>query len=298
MRILVTGANGFVGRALLPVLAQRGHDVVGVSSKVQNESGGPAQWIAQDLSGPIDWRKFPSQVDGIIHLAQSQHYRDFPERAADIFAVNVSSTMQLLEYARKSGVSSFILTSSGGVYGYSRQPLMETDVPSFVNFYQGSKFMAESMTQFYSEYFSTIVLRPFFVYGEGQKGMLLPGLIERIDRGDPVTLYSQTGIRLNPVHAEDMVEVVIRTLQLKGREVLNVAGPDVVPLTELAHLIGAALQREPRFEHKAEPHTDDLVADIKKLKMVLAYEPRISLREGVRRMVEAYVRNKQRLLVS
>lgn len=292
MRILVTGANGFVGRALVPVLVEAGHEVIGVTSKVQRSSPS-IQWLVQDLSRPIDPANYPSTVDVVIHLAQSKHYQEFPEYAPDIFNVNVSSTMQLLEYARQHGASSFILTSSGGIYGYRRQPIQETDSAGFVNFYQASKYMAESMIQFYAEYFSTVVLRPFFIYGEGQSGMLIPGLVERINRGEGVTLYSEDGTRLNPVHVDDMTEVIQRSLQLRGREIINVAGPDIVSIRQLASIIGEALGKQPRFEHKSEPSTDNLVADIKKLKMVMAFEPRTGIHLGVRRVVEAYLRERQ-----
>ena len=100
--------------------------------------------------------------DTVIHLAQSRHYRQFPERADDIFAVNVKSTFQLLDYARRAGAGRFLHASSGGVFGYSYEKFVETDPVNPLNFYLSSKYCAELMVGNYRDYFLTIVLRFFF----------------------------------------------------------------------------------------------------------------------------------------
>src|SRR5689334_14237315 len=118
MKLLVTGAHGFIGNHLIRELQNR-HEVFALARKLPPQStSGPTRWIEQDLNRPLDYARLPQRVDAIIHLAQSEFYKQFPERADDIFNVNTNSTFQLLEYGRKSGAEHFVFTSTVGVYGY------------------------------------------------------------------------------------------------------------------------------------------------------------------------------------
>jgi UDP-glucose 4-epimerase len=289
LRILITGADGFVGSALTRVLGSGEHELVGVTLCPPGSDGSKVDWIAQDLSQPIDCSRFPEHLDAVIHLAQSLHYRAFPARACDIFSVNVASTMQLLDYARGAGARVFLYTSSGGVYGRPEGPAREEQPPDLVSFYNASKHMSEIMMRFYSPYFATVVLRPFFVYGEGQKGMLIPSLVERIDEGQPVLLRGEHGMRINPIHVDDVVQVICRCLSLTTPEILNVAGTEVVNLEDLALLMGEFLGKSPLFERVDDQGLEALVADIGKLKKVLSFAPGIGVREGIQRIVHDYL---------
>jgi UDP-glucose 4-epimerase len=104
MRILVTGAAGFIGRRLVQNLTRQ-HEVFGLSRRPSS----PAQSIQMDLSVGVDTAALPQRIDVVVHLAQSEYFREFPERADHIFAVNVESTFRLLEYARRAGASRFVL---------------------------------------------------------------------------------------------------------------------------------------------------------------------------------------------
>src|SRR5262249_12395477 len=108
-RVLVTGANGFIGRHLVAALARR-HHVFGVTrglDSVPRLAG--VEWIEQDLGQPISSGLLPPRIDAVVHLAQSRSYREFPEKAADIFRVNVGSTQDLLDHARLAGAETFVL---------------------------------------------------------------------------------------------------------------------------------------------------------------------------------------------
>src|SRR5262249_22562463 len=107
MRVLVTGATGLIGSALVERLA-RSSEVFALGRTSGLELEG-VDWIRGDLSEPLDPATLPAKVDAVAHLAQSERYRDFPEGALDLFAVNVQSTAALLEYARGAGASAFVL---------------------------------------------------------------------------------------------------------------------------------------------------------------------------------------------
>ena len=115
MRVLVTGANGFVGRRLLETHSG-GHELVALARTRGPELPG-VEWIEHDLVEPLADARLPDRIDAVIHLAQSRRYREFPEGARDVFEVNTRSTFELLEYARRAGARSFVFASTGGVYG-------------------------------------------------------------------------------------------------------------------------------------------------------------------------------------
>ena len=116
-RCVVTGASGLLGSHLVPLLA-RDWQVHAISrnppAALTNRS---IVWHSIDLSLEFEWSKLPGGADAVIYLAQSEHFREFPERALEIFEVNTAGALRFLDYARKSGAKTVIYASSGGVYG-------------------------------------------------------------------------------------------------------------------------------------------------------------------------------------
>jgi nucleoside-diphosphate-sugar epimerase len=147
-------------------------------------------------------------------LAQSRYFRQLFDYAEDFFQVNTRSTFQLLEYARQAKVRLFVFASSVGVCGYQSHPIRETDPPLLLNFYLASKYAAECLVNSYSDFFATVILRYFFVYGEGQRDMFMPGLVTRVLTGAPVTLNGTSGMAMNPIHVSDAIQAAARALHL------------------------------------------------------------------------------------
>src|SRR5690349_2208952 len=113
-RCVVTGATGLIGSALIPALLPD-FEVHGVARRPTHSDG--AAWHVMDLSEPSELRALPGQVDTVVYLAQSEFFREFPERCLDIYEVNTVNLLRFLDYARKAGVRNFVYASSGGVYG-------------------------------------------------------------------------------------------------------------------------------------------------------------------------------------
>jgi nucleoside-diphosphate-sugar epimerase len=282
MRLLVTGAAGFVGAHLIEHLGGR-HELFAIARRpAPPELADSATWIEQDLHR-FDAGALPERVDGVIHLAQSAHYREFPAGAADVFAVNVASTFELLEYARAAGARAFVLASTGGLYGYRPRPIREDeDEPRPTTFYFRSKRAAELLAAAYSELLSVIVLRFFFVYGPGQTRMLIPTLIDKVARGEEIVVEGDPGLSVNPIHVDDAVRVFEPALTLGSSGVFNVAGSERVTISGLVRLIGEIADRSPAIAHDAAQPEGDLIADIARMREVLGVLPRISLRDGLR----------------
>jgi UDP-glucose 4-epimerase len=287
VKILVTGATGFIGSRLLPRLV-REHEVVAVARPGSTTSGTEeASWVEQDLIEPLRREALPTQVDAVIHLAQSRRYKQFPEGAADVFGINVHSTFRLLEYAREVGASRFIFASTGGVYGSSDKAVSETDRLNPLNFYLSSKYGAESLVTSYDGLLTTVIFRFFFVYGPGQTQMMVPTLLGRVLSGQEIVVEGDPGLRMNPIYVEDATRVFEPALKLEGSNLFNVAGAEAVTLTELVHLMAEVSGRKASVEHAPASQPGDLVGDNSKMRTVLGVEPETSLREGVKAMVEA-----------
>lgn len=285
MRIVLTGASGFVARHLIPELSSR-HEIVALG-RPGSEPLENVEWTQVDLAGPLDRRQLPEQIDAVIHLAQSRRYRDFPGGSDDMFAVNIASTFALLEYARAAGARTFVFTSSGGVYGYSYERFVEEDPVSPLNFYFSSKYSAELLIANYATFFDTVVLRPFFLYGPGQRGMLVPRLSELVLGGEPVVVVGDPGLRINPLHIADGVRVFEPALSLGRSGVFNIAGDEILTMTELVGLIGAVAGRKPEVTHVDSTANGDLVGANQQMKQALGVTPQIPLRQGLRSVIEA-----------
>lgn len=283
MRVVLTGATGFLGRVVARELAVD-HAVIAL----QRPGSTPPEiegvhWQEQDLASGLS-SALPERVDAVIHLAQSRGYRRFPDTAVDVFEVNTSATLRLLDYCRRAGGRTFTYASSGSVYARGPRPVREDDVPRPEGLYAASKRAGELAVESFRGILAAHALRFFFIYGPGQQNMLIPGLLGRIRDGQAVTLPGQVGFRLNPVFVEDAAQAVVATLGLSEGHTLNVAGPDVVSIRELAELGADALGLRCQFE-TAGP-AEDLVADVDRQSSLLG-APTVGVAEGLRRMVAA-----------
>lgn len=283
MTVVVTGGTGFLGAALLDLLGARAEEVVALvrpGAAPPDVSG--VRWVEQDLAAPLA-AALPERADAIVHLAQSRRYREFPEGALDVQAVNVTMTVELLDYARRAGAQTFVHASSGAVYASGPEPVRETDVPSPSNFYAASKLAGEIAVEPFRTLLRAHILRFFFIYGPGQRNMFIPGVLARIRDGGDVTLAGDDGIRVNPVYVGDAARAVAATLELSDSATLNIAGPDVVSLRQIAETGGRLVDREPSFAH-TDPQPD-LVASIDRMRATVG-APEVAFEEGLRRTVE------------
>ena len=285
-RCLVTGATGLIGSSLLHAL-QPDWDIIGVSRDWQEARPKPegSSHLTVDFSEAWDTAGFPPKIDAVIHLAQSEHFRDFPQKALDIFQVNTMSTLRLLDYARRAGAITFVLASSGGIYGPRDRELtedMEILAKGDLGFYLGTKLCAEVLAENYTPYLNVVVLRLFFVYGPGQrKSMLIPRLVKSVAEEKPISLQGRHGIRMNPTYVSDAVAAVCRSLGLQGNHKINVAGPEVLSLREIGEVIGKLVGIKPAFQSQPGPEPRHLIGDISKMTEMLG-PPVVGFEQGMK----------------
>jgi nucleoside-diphosphate-sugar epimerase len=286
-RIVLAGATGFLGGHILRGLA--GQHEIWCLSRRQGSALPGVTWLETDLAGNTLPARLPDQADVVIHSAQSSHFRDFPQGASDVLAVNVQSAAMLADWALRARVRTMVYVSSGGVYGPSSSPLTEDSPVSFsgpLAFYNRSKYAAEVILSGYAGPLAVIVVRPFFIYGAGQPmDMLMPRLLERVRQGKPITLSSPEGMFLNPVHVEDAARLILRAARLETSALVNLAGPETSSLKNIAHIMGDQFGVEPSFIFSDEP-AQHMIADTTRLHALLG-RPSITLRDGIAGMMRA-----------
>lgn len=283
MRILVTGAGGLIGAHLLPLLKVE-HDVFTISKKLEGEP----QNINIDFGNEWSPDVLPGNIDVIIHLAQSENFRDFPAKAKEVFYTNTVSTLKLIDFANSHKVSQFIFASSAGLYGNSDLALNEEQDILYkkeLGFYLATKHCSENILDNYTDMLNVVQLRFFFVYGKGQrKDMLMARLVDNVKNERPIALAGTEGIKINPVHATDAAKAIMASLNLSKSEKINVGGSEVLTLRQIVEIIGKAVGKEPLFIEHKEQLPKHLFGDITKMNALLI-NPQIEFEKGIKTLL-------------
>ena len=285
MRIIVTGATGFLGSKLVLKLAEK-HEVLALTRSGADEALPGLQAIACDLCENFDISALPNKIDSIVHLAQSRRYREFPESADDMFAVNVLGTYNLLEYARKAGAKNFVLASTGSVYAPSPNLCHEDTAVAPTDFYAASKLAAENISWPYEAFMKVSALRLFYVYGPGQTDKLVAGLVNRIKADQALKISgSKGGVALNPTFIDDVVSVFMQAVEQSWDGVYNVASAEAVTIRELGQAIAKALNTQVKFEISGGDEPISVLPDLSRLDQRVNTSSFIGLDEGLKKML-------------
>jgi nucleoside-diphosphate-sugar epimerase len=214
--ILVTGADGFIGRRLCLVLQNRGA-VVRRAVRIEPSPRGVNTFATGDLAKFVGWRELAGGVDCVVHLAGRAHVtsKHSPNDVASYRPVNVDATLRLAEAAVAEGVKRFVFVSSIGVNGNQTRgaPFTEAKLPAPVDAYAISKWEAEmALTRLLAgSGTGLVIVRPPLVYGPGVKGNLLR-LMKIVATGLPVPLGSLHAPR-NIIGSENLCDLLMACLE-------------------------------------------------------------------------------------
>lgn len=246
MRILVTGAGGFVGRRLVPHLAARGHEV---RAAVRREDGAPGDaaelWVG-DLADTGDLAPATAGMDAVVHLAARVHIPNDTARD-EYHRVNTEMTIRLANAAAASGVARFVFLSTVKVNGEATPdaPYTEDDAPSPADPYGVSKRDAEEALRG-SEFgdMEVVIVRPPLVYGPGATANFA-ALLRLCAAPVPIPLGAARANRRSMIFLDNLIDairVATEDPRAAGRTYLVRDGEDISP-ADLAARIRAALGR-------------------------------------------------------
>ncbi len=283
-RVLMTGATGFIGRNLAPALA--------AEERLEVESVDRAAGF--DLSDPGWTARLPAGADVVVHLAQSRGYREFPAAADDIFRVNVAATFELLEWSRKHRVRRFLFASTGNVYERRAGRLEEGDGLAPQSFYDATKLTGEHLVEQYSEFFQTVVMRIFGVYGPGQEDMLVPLMIQRVGSGEEITLAQGAGVHMTPLYIDDCTEMIkelVTSERLERHNVFNLAGSEAVHLGDVVRHLERILGKRANVVLRADETPVFLQGRNDRIRRATGVVPRHDLEQGLAMTIQGQAKS-------
>ena len=294
--ILIAGANGLLGKSLVEILSQKNNvfAIVRSKKKLNFKLNKNISVIEMNLC-KINTKILPKKIDAIYYLAQSNQYKKFPKGIDDVILINIFAPNILAKWAIKNKVKKFIYASSGGVYGSSKNPLKESlhiQADKNLGFYLSTKISAEILLKNYiNKFTSVIIIRPFFIYGIGQKkNRLFSQLISNIKNNKEIKIDGKNGIKLNPIYATDAAKALANILNVKSIFTINIAGTQTLTLRELIFMIGDKLGKKPII--KSIKHIKKgLVADTKLMRKKL-FIPKVNLETGINKMLNKFINDK------
>ena len=302
MRILITGAAGFLGSHLVDRFLAGGHKVLGVDNFITGswrnlehlEGRDDFFFIEHDVSKPLF---LAEPVEGVLHFASPASPVDYLELPIQTLKVGSLGTYNMLGLAKAQGVP-FLLASTSEVYG---DPQIHPQPESYwghVNpigprgVYDEAKRFAEAITMAYHRFHGveTRIVRIFNTYGSRMRpadGRVVSNFIVQALRGEPITLYGSGAQTRSFCFVEDEVEGIFRLFRSGHPDPVNIGNPVEFTIRELAEIVLEETGSVSELVTLPLPEDDPKVRqpDITLARGLLGWEPRIELREGVRRTI-------------
>jgi nucleoside-diphosphate-sugar epimerase len=281
LRILVTGARGFVGSHLTPHLAALGHDVAALDL----QDGDLARTMPE--AGP---------ADVLIHLAARSSVPESWQDPPACYEANVLGTVRALEYCRRQRARMVLVSSY--VYGRPRYLPVDEDHPlEAFNPYGHSKILAEEAASYYATAFGVpvAVVRPFNLYGPGQRAdFLIPTLIRQVlDPSRERVEVMDARPRRDFLYIADFVDLLARLATSDAQGVFNAGSGVSTGIGELARMLCELAGVEKPLADLGRPRAEevlDMYASVERARTILGWQPRTPLREGLARTLAAWRR--------
>jgi dTDP-glucose 4,6-dehydratase len=307
LRVVITGAAGFIGSHLSEALLDRGASVVGIDNLLTGDLGNIAhlrdrdfQFIRHDVTTYID---VDGPVDFVLHWASPASPIDYLELPIQTLKVGALGTHKALGLAKAKGAT-FLLASTSEVYG---DPLEHPQKESYwgnVNpigprgVYDEAKRFAEAMTVAYRRFHGvdTKIVRIFNTYGPRMRvndGRSVPAFMSQALRNEDVTVFGDGRQTRSFCYVSDLVEGIIKLMHAPVNDPVNIGNPQELTIEEIARRIIEMTGSTSKIIYLPLPEDDPKVRkpDITRARTLLGWEPKVSLEEGLGRTID-YFRQK------
>lgn len=306
MRVLITGAAGFLGSHLCERFLQEGHTVVamdnlltGSTKNIEHLAGDERfSFIKHDVSNYIF---VPGELDAVLHFASPASPIDYLKFPIQTLKVGALGTHNALGVAREKGAR-FLLASTSEIYGDPLVHPQKEDYPGNVDtigprgVYDEAKRYAEALTMAYQRThgMETRIVRIFNTYGPRMRlhdGRVVPTFIRQALKGEPLTAYGDGQQTRSFCYVSDLIEGIYRLLNSDFKEPVNIGNPVEMTILQFAEIInrltenpGGIVLENKRIE--GDPQTRQ--PDITRAKTILGWQPQVSLEAGLRMTIDYY----------
>lgn len=305
MRVLLTGAAGFIGSHLTDRLIAEGHEVIGMDNFITGKEENLAhlagnrhfQFIRHDVSNFIF---VPGKIDFVLHFASPASPNPasplgYPNLPIQTMKAGALGTHNTLGVARAHNAK-FLLASTSEIYGDPLEhPQKETyrgnvDPIGPRSVYDEAKRFAEALTMAYHRFhhIDTRIVRIFNTYGPKMRlddGRVVPNFIQQALRKEPLTIYGDGSQTRSFCYIDDLIEGLYRLMRSDFHEPINIGNPIEMSILELAHLINAHTKNEAgtiiKLKKRLKNDPQRRQPAIERAKRILDWEPRIGFEEGL-----------------
>jgi dTDP-glucose 4,6-dehydratase len=304
LRILITGAAGFLGSHLCDRFRREGHSVVAIDNYITGTPENLAHLLGDGFElvqhDVTEYVHVPGVLDGILHFASPASPTDYLELPIQTLKVGSLGTHKALGLA-KAKEARFLLASTSEVYG---DPLVHPQPESYwgnVNpigprgVYDEAKRFAEALTMAYrrAHGVDTRIVRIFNTYGPRMRpgdGRVVSNFIVQALRGEPLTVYGDGDQTRSFCYVSDEVEGIYRLFMSDITGPVNIGNPDEFRVGELADLVLGLTGSSSEIRHLPLPEDDPKVRqpDITRARELLDWEPQVPLREGLVQTIEYF----------
>lgn len=283
LSIVVTGAGGFIGRALVPELAGRGYRVFALGRNLSFPSGKNVRVLDADLGSPI--RLSAKQIDAVVHLAVRR-----PGVGDDLIQTlrsNLIPFRSVLQFSTEKKVPHMVYCSSAEVYKPLNRKLSEGDPTGPKTDFALAKLLGETLCKpFEMESRSVVTITRFPpVYGPGEGPRGLVGLwIQQARQGKPILLSGKGNERLDFVYIRDVVEGILLVLEKRPAGILNIGSGSASSLKTIASTVSKVFGVEVKPSSPGSaPHApvgSYLCLDIRKAEKEIGFRPAFDIKSG------------------
>jgi nucleoside-diphosphate-sugar epimerase len=306
VRYLVTGGAGFIGSHIVGRLVGEGKLVRVLDNLSTGESirlktvRDAIEFVEGDLADERVSDEVVRDVDYVLHQAAVPSVQRSVYDPIGTNRANVTATLNLLESCRKAGVRRLVYAASSSAYGDTEiLPKTEAMSSNPLSPYALQKLVGERYCKLYYDLYGleTVSLRYFNVFGPDQDphseySAVIPKFITKLLAKEPITVYGDGEQSRDFTHVENVVEanmLALRAIEAPGN-VCNIGCGERITLNKLIHLMEEILGVKAQVNYIA-PKAGDVrhsLADITRAQRLLGYEPKVMVKEGLRRTVEAF----------